>query len=1312
MTSTAQFANLTRKYDSLKSELGAILAESQDLIQRGRRKAELRSLFAKHDELLTKFEAVTHALLRGCDGNQEWFARVEERHQRDVERMSPYVGQWLSYMDSSAEFGAPFSNYVATSTDLPGPKDHGRSGVQFGTSRQGVGPARYSREAGAQGQGSITGQRGVSTFVSVADAASKKSDQQQTKPSTAAATPGAKEETASAHGSHHSVSSSTKKKIRSIRLEEEELKKQHASNAQKKRLEQQITKAKVEAAQEAERRKVEAELRQRQLEEELEAKETEDKNRQELLSLRKARLEMGADKSEDEEEAEEDEPPQDAFDKMSIQGWMQDANAGTAPSRGPHVRVSDQCQVFQDPANPSDYDNQGHLINLHRQRCEPPPGFQQQGVNDTGYPEPVRHAHPESANAGYPEPAAQVQATSRLHTASNRSLPKWKLNTFSGDPLEWPEWSGMFKATVDSCEISDTEKMSHLKLYVKGKAKDTIHGMGYEGHMYKLAWSALQRKFGQPHTIVGSQLAKVQKTPVIRIHDHQGIVDYATTIAQFVNILSSLRYTADLQSASNLQLAVSKLPPDLKTKWFSHLTTTIGDTSHPGLLEFNDWLSTQSDTYERLLTSTASGSTSQSDNVKAKPRFGSSFAATGAADRGPGAAQECPLGDGKHRIWKCDKFQKMSVEERTDEVKKKRLCFNCLNRNHMVAECKSAKCKECDRKHNVLLHRPPRNDSTTNLTAIGKGGLLQVLKVRVGTGANEFVDTFAIADTGSTATWIDKEFSQQHGLKGVPTTLNINGIHGTDTMDSEVVTITVGGVRGKAIPTKIEAYVHPKLHVGAGSYNVVALKRKFKHLQSLPNEHLDLRKVKILLGQNAFSLIRPVEYREGEATDPWAVKTPLGWTLSGPVDKADDEDQSAYFARSEEQELSSQVQNWWAIESYGSNVNLTSRSKEDKRAMEILESTTKHDGERYEVGMLWSEDHAELPNNFGAAMGQFMSLETRLNKDSGLKAAYKESISKDLQKGYVRRVPVAEQMKTKDLRQWYLPHHPVVSPHKEKVRRVLNGAAKYKGASLNNELLIGPDLLNNLLGVLLRFRAGKIAISADIEGMFLQVKVPPDDQRCLRFLWREETSQDVEVYKYTRHVFGAKSSPTCANYALQRTAGDNSKEYSPKVLDTVTNNFYMDDLLKSTNSKEEGLFLADQLRSLVQKGGFKLTKWASTDAECLKNIPPEDRSTTETLEIKDDQTVLGLKWRIAEDELLVTRGLDSAVETRDPITQRKVLSRVSGVFDPLGLLGPYTIKARLLLKKIWGLKGQAYGTPHFRRNSPMSSRNGREVSQT
>ena len=150
-------------------------------------------------------------------------------------------------------------------------------------------------------------------------------------------------------------------------------------------------------------------------------------------------------------------------------------------------------------------------------------------------------------------------------------------------------------------------------------------------------------------------------------------------------------------------------------------------------------------------------------------------------------------------------------------------------------------------------------------------------------------------------------------------------------------------------------------------------------------------------------------------------------------------------------------------------------------------------------------------------------------------------------------------MESRSEREWYLPHHPVVNPNKPgKVRRVLNGAAKFHGASLNKSLLTGPDLLQSLIYVLLRFRQHPFAVSADIEGMFLQVGVLPCDQPSLRFLWREDPTENIVVHQYTRHIFGAKYSPTCANYALQRTARDNANEY-PEAAKAVLENFYMDD---------------------------------------------------------------------------------------------------------------------------------------------------------
>ncbi|XP_075253997.1 uncharacterized protein LOC142345651 [Convolutriloba macropyga] len=81
-----------------------------------------------------------------------------------------------------------------------------------------------------------------------------------------------------------------------------------------------------------------------------------------------------------------------------------------------------------------------------------------------------------------------------------------------------------------------------------------------------------------------------------------------------------------------------------------------------------------------------------------------------------------------------------------------------------------------------------------------------------------------------------------------------------------------------------------------------------------------------------------------------------------------------------------------------------------------------------------------------------------------------------------------------------LSHHPVQNPNKPgKVRRVCNAASKYKEVCLNEKLLAGPDLLHELIGTLLRFREGPLALTADIDLMFLQVQVPEQGRNCLRF---------------------------------------------------------------------------------------------------------------------------------------------------------------------------------------------------------------------
>ena len=256
------------------------------------------------------------------------------------------------------------------------------------------------------------------------------------------------------------------------------------------------------------------------------------------------------------------------------------------------------------------------------------------------------------------------------------------------------------------------------------------------------------------------------------------------------------------------------------------------------------------------------------------------------------------------------------------------------------------------------------------------------------------------------------------------------------------------------------------------------------------------------------------------------------------------------------------------------------------------------------------------------------------------------------------------------------------------MRMVLNGAAKIRGTSLKKSLLTGPDLLQNLILVLLRFRQHQFAVSADIEGMFLQVGVPDCDQPSLRLLWRGDPTTNVVVYQYTRHILGAKDSPTCANYALQPTARDNVNQY-PEATKAVLDNFYMDNYLDSVESPERALKRSKELVHLLHLGGFKLTKFVSNVPNLAGRIDVSPQSTESKIiasSKEDSSHVLGLKWDHNNDTLVVSRGTSSTVTKS--LTQRLVLSLVPKVFDLIGLVAPFTFGAQLLLKDIWRVSGQ------------------------
>ncbi|KAJ8404510.1 hypothetical protein AAFF_G00337770 [Aldrovandia affinis] len=358
-------------------------------------------------------------------------------------------------------------------------------------------------------------------------------------------------------------------------------------------------------------------------------------------------------------------------------------------------------------------------------------------------------------------------------------------------------------------------------------------------------------------------------------------------------------------------------------------------------------------------------------------------------------------------------------------------------------------------------------------------------------------------------------------------------------------------------------------------------------------------------------------------------------------------------------------------------------SQEDQQFMQSVKKTTTFENGHYSIGLPLRNHKLPMPKNRCMAEQRLASLRRKFRKDPGFYEDYKCFMDNVIEKGYAVRVP-DDQLNHADARVSYIPHHGVYHPKKRKIRVVFDCAASFQDQSLNSRLLQGPNMTNTLVGVLLRFREEPVAMMADIESMFYQVKVPEHDADLQRLFWWPDgkLNEPMEEFRMMVHLFGATSSPSIASYALKRTAEDHKDIASPEAVQTVLNNFYVDDCLKSVPTEDDAMTLAKDLRTLCASGGFTLTKWTSHNRKVLMSIPEEQRAKeTKNLDLSSEalpvERALGIQWDTETDAFTYSIKLPDK-----PMTRRGILAVVNSIYDPLGLLAPVILPAKLLLKDL------------------------------
>ena len=463
--------------------------------------------------------------------------------------------------------------------------------------------------------------------------------------------------------------------------------------------------------------------------------------------------------------------------------------------------------------------------------------------------------------------------------------------------------------------------------------------------------------------------------------------------------------------------------------------------------------------------------------------------------------------------------------------------------------------------------------------------------------------------------------------------------------------------------------------------------QRWPHLHDITLPELNST-VDLLIGNNVPDAYSPLEVITGPTGSPHATRSRLGWVVWNLIRP---HGQYIIDVNTAQVDMIQQLEDDQSLDKKMMNLFNTDfpekltddrrePSCEDRKFISKVEKSLQLIDGHYSMCLPFKYDDVYMPNNERLVYNRQSNLKKKLSKDESLHQQYADFMEDLVKHNYAERVP-EEELAGEPHKVWYIPQHAVLNPKKNKIRVVFDGASTFSGVSLNQMLLQGPDLTCSLLGVLIAFRLHDIAIKADIEKMFYQVKVDRADVEFLRYFWWPEGNLNAKAVPYRMLVplFGAASSPSCANVALHRTAEDNRSTFRSEICDTILTNFHVDDLLKSMPTEEKSVSLVEDVPRLCSLGGFRLTQWSSNSRQVLKHIPEDDRAKSlKSLDLDSSrlpgERALGVCWCPETDQFK----FDISPRELSVPTRRSILSLTSSIFDPLGFLSPYTLKAKVL----------------------------------
>nr|CAH7733895.1 unnamed protein product [Callosobruchus chinensis] len=439
----------------------------------------------------------------------------------------------------------------------------------------------------------------------------------------------------------------------------------------------------------------------------------------------------------------------------------------------------------------------------------------------------------------------------------------------------------------------------------------------------------------------------------------------------------------------------------------------------------------------------------------------------------------------------------------------------------------------------------------------------------------------------------------------------------------------------------------------------------------------------MLIGANLFySLLCIGQIKLGNGL-PILQKTKLGWVISGPIGMSSSNSQTSYCHLSRNSEVQTQLQKFWEIE----EVDIPRKLSQEEEYFEshFTSNVTRHVDGKFVVSIPFKDSLDLLGDSGESAKKRFLNLERKLQKNPDMHLRYSEFIHEYINLCHMSKVTDVLAAHSANVLNFF-PHHGVVKEDSltTKLRVVFDGSAPTSsGISLNQIQCIGANLQDDLNSILMRFRTFSFVVSSDVEKMYRCVWIIPEQRPLQLIYWRDNSSHPLDIYQLNTVTYGTTNASFLAIRCLYQLSLDNTNQF-PQASNAIAHSFYVDDLLHGSDDRAELTATCSDIANILRQAGFILRKWVSNDPDIVQNISHND-SDTELLKLgsNENSKTLGIFWAPKPDTLSFKISADSF---QGRSTKRSILSGVSQIYDPLGLLSACIISIKILLQKLWSEK--------------------------